>query len=333
MRSHSYALSARQCSQTVAAPILGAALLALGLQTAVWLGRLPPSKPSGSIAETLVTVKSQLTDSRHPAQVIFLGDSSCTTGIDVLQLRAHLPNRPGVLNLGLFIGFGLDVYGQMLSDYVTDNPDQLQLVVLLVTPRFLTDQSVSAGAQQLWRRLRRGGEDAERVPGHGTAQVLGIGMIKDRLLRQVLHEPIPNGRFYGFLSDFAEDLTRQGGSMIEPGQFHPPAHPNLARYSLAPTLERASRDFHGCLPAGAKLAIGITPVPESLCSSEYLSTRDELLLAWNRWIGADFVLTNAPVKLPDPFFATADHPNPAGQALLTRKLALLLAPLVHTLRQ
>jgi hypothetical protein len=323
MRSHSYVFSARECIKAVGPLLLGVATLAGGLHGAHWLGILPPARLSDSPDETLLAFKVQLSESRHPAEVILLGDSSCATGIDAPKLRTLLPGNPDVLNLGLFIGFGLDIYGEILSDYLKRNSDEIRLVVLLVTPQFLTDENVLPSAYPFWRRMHLRGEDPEATGRSGLSAVLGVGFVKDRLFRQILHTPIRG--FYGFSSNFAEYLARHEGSMVEPGTFHPPQHPVPNRYYLAPTMEKASRDFRQRLPPGVKLAIGITPLPESLCSSDYLRRRTELLGAWNRWIGAEYVLTNAPAKMADTFFATGAHLNPAGQERYTRQLGAVLA--------
>jgi hypothetical protein len=119
-------------------------------------------------------------------------------------------------------------------------------------------------------------------------------------------------------------MARHEGSLIEPGQLHPPVHPNFERSYLAPTLEKDSREFRKRLPPGVKLAIGIMPVSESLSPPGWARTRDELLLEWNRWIQAEYVLTNAPATLPNIFFASECHPNPTGQELVTRHLAMAL---------
>jgi hypothetical protein len=324
VRSHSYTFSAREWTSTVAAPLVGLAILSGSLHGAHWLGLLPPARPIDNPDETLLVFKSQLSCSRHPAQVILLGDSSCATGIEAPRLSALLSDHPGVLNLGLFIGFGLDIYGQVLTDYVHHNPDTVRLVVLLVTPQFLTDENVHPGANESWDRahLRDGSEaDSER---QGVSHLAGVGLFKDRLVRQVLHTPIRGGSFYGFSSDFANYLARHDGSMVDPGVFRPGTHPVLTRYYLSSSLEKASHDFRRRLPPGVKLAIGITPLPESLCGSDYLKQRNELLLAWNRWMEADYVLTNSPARLGDTFFASGAHLNRLGQKLFTQKLAVIL---------
>ncbi len=70
------------------------------------------------------------------------------------------------------------------------------------------------------------------------------------------------------------------------------------------------------LPPGAKLAVGITPVPEGHADSSYISKHRELLVEWNTWLQADVMLTDLPARLPDGLFASRTHLNGAGQKFL-----------------
>jgi hypothetical protein len=330
MRSHRYFFSTRDCIRAMSAPVVGLAVLAVALHAAHWLKLLPAAKPIDNPDETLLTFKTQLSRSRHPARVILLGDSSCAIGIDAPGLRALLPQQPVVLNLGLFIGFGLDVYGEALSDYVEHNPDQVQWVVLLVTPQFLTDESRVPSAYPSWRRLHQPEQESGTWEGHGWANLLGSSLLKDHLLRRVLHTPLKGSALYGFSSGFAEYMAGHEGSMVEPAVFHPPAHPVHHRYYLAPALEQASRQFRRRLPPGVKLAIGITPLPDSLCDVEFMRQRNDLLARWNSWIDADYCLINGPIKLPDALFASGAHLNPAGQQRYTHQVGALLRPVLQS---
>lgn len=325
MRSHFYLGSAAEWIRTIAAPLVGVAALAGVLHAAHGLGILPPARPMDNPDETLMVCKSRLIRSRNPAQVILLGDSTCGTGVEAPLLRRLLPGRPRVLNLGLYVGFGMDVYGEVLSDYVKHNPDEVKLVVLLVSPQFLRDDSAAPNALEFWHRIHQPEENRGALRHWGLSRLLGAELFKERLLRQVLRTPIPQASLYGFSSGLAQYLEGHDGSMVELGTFHPPAHPIPDRYYLSPTLERPSREFRRCLPAGAKLAIGLTPIPASVCPPGYRELRHEWLLNWQQWTGADYALTNSAATFGDIWFATRTHPNRHGQERFTRQLAASLS--------
>lgn len=325
MRSHYYLGPAREWIRALAASVTGISVLAALLHGAHWFGLLPPANPTDNTDETLMAFKGQLIRSHHPAEVILLGDSSCGTGVGAPLLRRLLPGNPRVLNLGLYIGFGLDVYGDVLSTHVEHNPGTVRWVVLLVNPQFLMDNSAAPDALDYWQRITqsvRYGQDPQR---HWLTRASGAGLLKDRLFKRLLHTPISGGGLYGFTSGLAQYLADHEGSMVDVGKFHPPTHPILDQYTLSPTLEKPSRDFRRHIPAGARLVIGIMPIPESVCPPGYPEQRDPLLLAWNQWMQADHVLTNSPATLSDNCFATRTHPNQAGQRLYTHHVARGLA--------
>ncbi len=321
MRSHDYLGPAREWIRALAAPLTGAIALAALLHGAHWFGLLPSARLTDNTDETLMAFKGQLIRSHHPAEVILLGDSSCGTGVEAPLLRRLLPGNPRVLNLGLYIGFGLDVYGDVLSTCVEHNPGTVRWVVLLVNPQFLVDNSVRPDALEYWQRIAEPDGYRDEPQRHWLTRWSGAGLLKDRLLKRFLHIPIPGGGLYGFTSGLAQYLADHDGSMIDLGTFHPPTHPILEQYALSPTLEKPSREFRRRIPAGARLVVGIMPIPESVCPPDYFEKRDQLLLAWHRWMEADHLLTNSPATLSDNCFATRTHPNQNGQKLYTHQLA------------
>ncbi len=325
MRSHFYKLSVGQWLKVVSGPALGAATLALVLHAAHGMGLLPKPKRIDNPDETLLSFKAQLSSSRHPADIVLLGDSSCATGVEAPQLGALLPGHPRVLNLGLMIGLGLDVYGEVLSSFLENNPGCTKWVVLLVTPQLLSNESLDPGAQAAWRQAQRPVSEVEPSNAGIVSRLFAVHLLKNGLYRQLLHTPARIGSLYAFSSDFADYLARHEGSMIDPSTFHPPPHPMPAHYSLAPSLKAISERFRNRLPSGTKLAVGLAPIPESLSSPTYLNQRDQLLRGWNDWLHADYLLTNAPAQMGDVFFATGNHLNRVGQNRFTHKVASILA--------
>jgi hypothetical protein len=234
-----------------------------------------------------------------------------------------------VLNLGLIIGLGLELYGETLTDFLDHNPEHVREVLLLVTPQTLTDPTQVGPSQELWRQLRTGRDEAVADAQPTLMRRSGMTLFKERLVDRLLNVPLrgKGGQFYGFSSGLADYLFDHHGSMIDPAEFRPPAHPVLRRYDLAASLEPQCRAFRNHVPSAVRLVVGLSPIPHSLCSPEYRHSRDHLLQRLGEWLRADVVLTNAPVDLPDGLFASEQHLNQRGQRFFTGRLASMLMAL------
>ena len=158
-----------------------------------------------------------------------------------------------------------------------------------------------------------------------VAWVLGLDIFRGRILSHVIPTPLPGdfGRRYGFSDDLDDYLTAHQGSAIDPGR--QPLR-GSTEYRLAAGMESASRVFRQAVPAGVKLLVGITPVPETLAGPRYPETRDRLLAQWGTWLKADAVLKELPPSLPDDDFAKSTHLNDEGVRIYTETLARVLAP-------
>jgi hypothetical protein len=139
--------------------------------------------------------------------------------------------------------------------------------------------------------------------------LLGLDILRGRVLARVLPAPLPGefGWYYGFTSDLWRHLSSHGGSAIDPRSFLAGAGQGNAEYRLAAAVQEASRRFREAMPAGARLAVGITPVPAGFAGSGHGATRDRMLEQWSRWLQADLVLSDLPATLPDSSFATTTH--------------------------
>jgi hypothetical protein len=307
-------------------PLLGLAVLATLLHIASWWRILPPLRLSANPDQTLLSTKAELSRSPFPADIVLIGDSSCAADVDAPQLGKLLPGEPKVLNLGLIIGLGLDIYGEALSDFLTrsPNPNQARLIVLLVTPQLLSNEDLNQPYREWWHRLRRRDWQTLSDPPHSLIDAAaGVPLVRTHILPWLLHVPLTGkgAGFYGFSTDFESYLRAHQGSMVDPGLYLPPRQPAAREYFLAPALEAPSRRLHQVIPRNSKLAVALTPLPRSLVQPGYSTRRDALLNEWNAWLGADYVLTNLPAQLPDHLFATGGHLNQLGQRQFTTLLA------------
>ncbi|MBU6402157.1 MAG: hypothetical protein KGS61_17700, partial [Verrucomicrobia bacterium] len=299
------------------------------LPAADWLGWLPPAQPGLDPDQAVLAYQAQASAAPSAAEIVLLGDSSCLMGVDAPALTQKLAEHPPVINLGLIIGLGLDADGEVLEDFLLYHPRQVGLVVLLVTPAMLEDADQVPYFVTLWRRLHPPG-GSRTAPNRARAWSLTRGprLFRQRLLCHVLAEPLhgTDADFYGFSSGLLDYLAAHHGSLTTGAAYHRSRRGMRILYSLAPTFAPASRRFRRQVPANLTLAVGLTPVPETLVPLDYRAQRDALLRQWNRWLGAQVLLTNLPATLPDRLFATGAHLNRRGQRWFTAALAKCLTP-------
>ena len=159
----------------------------------------------------------------------------------------------------------------------------------------------------------------------GLHGVLGVHIFQGRVLARTLPRPLPGsfGRRYGFTDDLENYLIQNRGSAIDPES--KPAT-GWVEYRLADHFKSASASIRQAVPPGAKLFVGITPLPEEFAGPAYPARHAELLREWSEWLTADAALTNLPAVLPDSLFAQKTHLNEAGQLRYTESLAQALKP-------
>ncbi len=327
MESHRYTASWRGILSPVLAPVVGVIIWAALIQALSSLNFLPQSHPAADPDQTLFRYKSDIVRSKSCGNMILIGDSSCTTGIDPVQLSSLLPERPCVLNLGLIIGLSLDTLASPVATFAESNPDQVRWIILLVTPQKLKGEDVGEHHEEMWERLQAGQPTAPEPQSafEAVAEILGLAAARDRIVSHVLHRPMDGAaaEFYGFAAGLSDHLTRRLGSFVDPGTYTRPLGKQKQQpdYFISPELETSSRRLRTLLPPIVKLAVAIMPVPEGHADSSYISKHRRLLMEWNEWLNADLVLTNLPARLPDGLFASGAHLNGAGQKFFTSRLA------------
>jgi hypothetical protein len=291
------------------------------------LGWLPGVERAANPDETILVVQHRAGHSMDPADLILVGDSSCLTGVDPVQLATHLPGRPVPLNLGLVITLPLSTYAELAGVFAERNAGTLRWVVLLVTPAKLGSTEFSEGHLSTWRGLGMGEDGLQLTdPIHPALSVLGVDVIRRRLLPHFAQRPLGGSGavHYGFPTGVAAHLVRHRGSIIDHGVYRPERRPSRTAFSLDSGLEEPSRAFRRLLPPNMRLAAGLTPLPESHVGREHRRRQVELLEEWNEWLGADLLLTELPARLPDGLFASGAHLNAKGQQVYARLLGRAL---------
>jgi hypothetical protein len=231
--------------------------------------------------------------------------------------------RPA-LSLATFSYLDLNAHAAMLLQFAGANPGRLRAVVLLLNPESLrrvgSEPYYFGTLTNFWS-----GQDAlpSETLGGQLAWALGTDIFKGRLLAHVLPLPLNGayGRRYGFTRDLENFLDREHGSAIDPEK---QSFAGNAEYRLAPTLERASRAFKAAVPPGARLLVGITPVPARFAGPRYPELHASLLTQWNQWLGADVVLRELPATLPDDSFVRTTHLAESVVPHYTARLAAAL---------
>src|SRR5262245_6769094 len=112
MKSHSYDFARKDLFQFVAGPLLPLALFAAILHGGAFLGLLPAPRPTLDVERTIVVHQAEACRTRHVAEVVLLGDSSCLMDVSARQLGDQL-SRP-VLSLATFSFLDLSAQALLL---------------------------------------------------------------------------------------------------------------------------------------------------------------------------------------------------------------------------
>jgi len=326
MKSHEYDFALADLPELFGWPLAPVVLFAAAMHLGASLNVLPSPRPTLDIDRTILLHQAQASRSRHAADVLFIGDSSCLMDVSAKQLAASLPRKHQVLNLGTLSYLDLPAYARLLQAYVAANPGRLRTVVLLMHPEALRRASPTEYHVALLHSFYAA-TDLRDPASSMLVSCLGGDIFKARLLSRALPLPLTGnyGRRYGFTHDLWQYLSENNGSAVDPGQFDRRSASGNAEYRLSPKLELASQAFKAAVPAGVKLYVGITPAPESFVMPNYRQQNSEMLREWSQWLGADGVLEKLPAILPDDLFASTTHLNERGARLYADLLAHMLS--------
>lgn len=325
MQSHEVHITWRQfllaTAPTLATVAAAFAILHLAARCG-WLQE-PPTALHGD--ETGLRHQARATVSRHPARLLFVGDSTCGAGVNPIEFSRLTPGHPPALNLGLVMGIELGAYADQTADFASVNPGQLQWVVLLLSPHKLA--TPAPGPDPFWQQLRRTYRSPDHqtaLPAHGKDGLgLGLRWLREHLAARVLPEAF-RGRgaeLFGFTRDLDAYLTAHGGSYIDPGTFNPARGTNLCEWLIDPSFASECREFRRRQAPGTRLAIGLTPIPEARAPENAHQLQQQCLRRWGQLIAADLVLTNLPATLPNASFGASAHLNAIGQQAFTEAVA------------
>lgn len=305
--------------------VLAAACLHL-LHRLEWL----PAPVPADVDRTILTAKARLALQASPASLVLIGDSSCLMDVDA-PLLSRLIAPGSVLNLGTLSYLDLPAHGDLLSRFIQRHPGSgPATVVVLLHPEALRWGSPREEFTSYLRKRLDPTRPREALsPSRGIADGwLGGPILRERILHPLIPSPLPGsfGMGYGCNRDLVEALIQRQGSLTDPEQFEASALRGNAEYRLGNSIEAASRAFARFRPPGARLLVGITPVPEGFAAKDHDTKVRSMLETWAAWMGADGSLPNLPGRLPDSLFATHTHLNAEGAALFTRRLAEELGP-------
>jgi hypothetical protein len=316
MRSHSYDFEARDAARLIVSLLIPVGAFAGLMHILPLLHLLPEPRPTLDVDRTIIVYKAEVSGSRSDAEVILVGDSSCLMNVSARQLSEE-SGRP-VLNLGTLSYLDLQAHATLLRRFTSANPDQLKAVVLLLHPEALRRPAPETYHTKVLQSFLAG---KDQVSKRDVWYWLGLEVFRGRVFSRALPSPLPGayGRYYGFTSDLEDYLVRNRGSAVDPDAR---VFQGSAEYRLAPQLEGGSRAFKVAVPPGAKLLVGITPVPVSFAGRGHAREHAQMLAQWSQWLQAEAV--QLPATLPDELFAKTTHLNPTGAATYTRLLVPIL---------
>lgn len=321
MTSHHYEFSYAEVFRFAGLPLVPVALLAGLLQVAAAFGWLPVPRPALDLDRTILLHQAQACRLPQPAEVLFIGDSSCLIDVSAPQLERGLGLK--VLNLGTLSYLDLPTHASMLREFVRANPGRPRIVVLLLHPEALRLQETPRYYNESLRCFFEGRDHRQTSDLNGRLDCwLGIESLRERLLSRLVPIPLPGayGVRYGFTWDLWRFLTENQGSGADPNRFDRQTANGNAEYRLAKRFEQESRQFRAVLPPGVRLVAAITPVPASFAGPDHAATVQRLLRQWGGWLQADLLLTNLPASLPDDRFASVTHLNSIGATELSMRL-------------
>lgn len=322
MKSHSYQVSARELAGIGARVIVPAVLLAGIVRFGAASGLLPGPWPALDVDRTILTHQVNASRTPQDADIVLIGDSSCLMDVSALELDRQFGREHRPINLATSMYTGLGGYASMLSRYGEVNPGRTRLVILLVHPEMLRGIAPPSDYLLFLSDLYAGADPRE--PGSFYSQVrglFGLNILENRLLaRCPLPLPGEYGRDYGFNLNLYAYMDRERGSASDPHCYVPAPGQGDAEYRLAPALEPEALSFRAAMPPGARLLVGLTPVPESFATAGHAAKSRQILLQWGRWLQAD-CLSNLPATIPDALFASPTHLNRQGTATYTVLLA------------
>jgi hypothetical protein len=318
MQSHTCDFKTIDVVRILAPALAPVALFACLMHFGARADLLPKPRPTLDVDRTILVHKAEASRSRHDAQILLIGDSSCM--INVAACEIGLP----ALNLGTLSYLSLESHATLLREYFAVNTGRVHTVVLLMHPEALRLGTPGEYHAAVLSHFLRGEDYAIRssVRDH-VSYWLGFDFFRNRLLARSLPIPLSGayGRRYGFTSDLEHSLDANCGSLVDPD---PRKFQGNPEYRLAPQLEKASAAFRAAIPPSAQLLVAITPIPAGYAPRGYAQTHARLLARWQQYLQPVTMLTNLPPTMTDHLFVSITHLSEAGARQYTSHLAEIL---------
>src|ERR1041385_1604285 len=99
MKSHEYDFALADMLELLGWPLAPVALFAAAMHLGATLNVLPLPRPTLDIDRTILMHQAEASQSRHDAEMLLIGDSSCLMDVSAKQLGASPPEKHQVLNL------------------------------------------------------------------------------------------------------------------------------------------------------------------------------------------------------------------------------------------
>jgi hypothetical protein len=323
MRSHEYDFRLKDLVGRFAGLLVAVLLFAIFARLGALFHLLPAPWPALDVDRTVLTHQLAASQKPNSAALLFIGDSACLMDVSCGKLEEILRGKPHSLNLGTLLYVGFDGYATMLSRYARINPDKLQTVVVLAHPEMLRRAPAASPYLAFLLDFYSGIDSIDAsTPVDQLRGLLGLNILEDRLLsRSPLPLPGEYGRFYGFNLDFYRFMDQHGGSAVDPHQYVPAPGQGNAEFRFTPALETQCQALRAAVPPGAKLILGLTPIPESFAPPDYPTRWQAILDACAEPLKPNLLLTNLPPTMPDRDFASTTHLNARGSSEYTDILA------------
>src|SRR5688572_30236999 len=342
MRSHTYHLTRADWASLLLPPCLVMAGIVLAMR--LWASfDAVPLGPITDLDSLILAEKERAAAVMHDAEILLTGDSSCLMDFSAPLLDTLLrPHR--TFNLGTMSSLRLERHGELAAAYLVANSNRVTTVVLLVTPEMVGGTSVPIAPVQEYvpadpemrRRLREIREESAQNEFVATFELvpqlslfLALPLMKTQIVHRVFETPWkgPYGWQYGSPSGFQQHLRAHNGSAIDPvsaGERSMIEYTNKTNYEITEAIKPQCEAFRAKLPKGIRLLVGLTPVPQSNPSAEYVGARDRILGELAKHLDADAQLLTLPTVMPDQYFSTTTHLNERGARLYTHILARAL---------
>lgn len=322
MKSHSYEHTAADFFKPALFPWLGVAVLAILVRLATPV--LPEPHAHLDLDRTVISEKVQISKSSEPRDLILVGDSSCLMNLDASQIESITDLR--TYNLGMLSFLDFPTFAMVAKNHLEKSSQPAGRMLLIVHPEFLRRSSPSRAHIEYARSAQQEQDYFYSVksPWMSLDYLSGAWTIRNRLIGR-LPNPLngPFRQYYGFTTSMVDYMKEHQGSAVDPGTLTEEDLRGNTEYRLTDYNRMGAERFREIVGEEVEIWIGLSPVPESLADSVYLSSRAKTLEAWKEAIQPDHVL-ELPASLPDEQFANKTHIRPEAVEAYTEMVVKMI---------